>query len=1034
MEKIRFFKTVVLRTPSFGLEQLAKTPDILDAVRDNHQFLTALYVANPEMHSLCMSLLDGKILDAKKRIMVTDALTNYYLRMSTNPTPFGLFAKLGTLHWGNTGELKVHPSLGKANTRLDMTALQAVIDYFHRDSMFMRSFKYFPNNTIYSFDGRFRYIEKIDGRDKSVFNISAIECSSIVETIIDYAAFGKTVSEIILFLKSGDYSGYSEEELGAFLDEMISTQLLSAELQLNVTGEDSLGYISGLVLERTGREHPLLQEISLVLEKVAQRADMLIELTKELLTVFEKFGISVEEKFLIQTDLFQENINKELNSEIQADLKRAIQVLHYFEQPEYVPKLEAFKKAFYERYEDNEVPLMVALDTDAGIGFGNFTHRSDNILLDESVLLRAKSKTGSANPLFRNTKLLLANKFISALCKGDYSIELDLNDFSDIEPNINRMGKTFQVMFNMWGGEDGLINFHTAGHASAGSLIGRFGYGSNEIKELLSEIAECENRSYPGAMVAEIVHLPDARTGNLSFRPRTRAYEIPVINHSVATPDEQISLADLHLVLSSGRLVLLSKKHGCEIVPKLTSAHNYNRHTSPAYQLLSELQYQNMVPSISLNLGDLNYMSNFIPRVQCGRVVLSRAKWVFTPDEISFFYHTSDYSKPISDFRIKWRMPRFVHYINKNSEVFLDWDNPMLVSQFVNAIAKFKEITFFEFPIDPNDSLVVDAQGGPVINQFIAFAENLERKNPVMDHKTVKRLISDAGVPNKIFPGNDWLYLKVYCSVSYSDKILAQFISLELESLRKDDLVDKFFFLRYSDPLNHLRLRFKCKNSAAVTEVMGRISSLLNEYQQKDIVHKVSIDTYSREMQRYEQEHIVFCESVFEASSDFWLRYLSICQGASEYYLPIIFLSSLHHLLMGIGIDGAERMRTLADISKGYEHEFGVSDNKELQKLVNNSEKQHRKVLEDVLDGKSGNLFENPEYRAIARLQAMLQDRVSEIIGEYVINKEQLFKILPSLMHMHAIRAFKTRPRENELFAYSLLYAYYKKNSYKINV
>ena len=1034
MKKVRFFKTVVVRTPAFGVQTL-DTLDILDAIRNNQAFIEALCVANPEIYGLCISLLNGEITDPGKKSAITVALTNYYLRMSTNPTPFGLFAKLGTVSWAD-GLSDLPHSRVIAKTRLDMSALHALLSYLHRDSIFMAAFKYFPNNTIYVFDGQYRYIEKIEDRYKSTFNISAIACSDIVKSIIECSAPGKTLAEVILFLRSGDYSDYSAEELNSFLQEMISSQVLCSELQLNVTGDDPISYISALILNRTGKDHPLLTEISLLLMEANKGSEQILAARAKIYNVFERLGIKVEEKFLLQTDTFDSEEAEPgfLDMGIQRELENAIQILNYFEQPEYVPKLETFKKLFYERYEDSPVPLLEALDTDAGIGFGHFTHRSDNVLLDESVVLRTKPKTGSTSPVHRSAKLLLTSRFISTLSKGEYSMNLNIEDFEHIKPASNRMAKTFQVMFNLWGSQGGLINFHTAGHASAGNLLGRFGYGNEMIQKTLKEIANCEDRSYPGAAVAEIVHLPEARIGNLSYRPKIRDLEIPIINHSTTSYDQQIALGDLYLVLRSGRLILLSKSRACEVVPKLTSAHNYNRHTSPVYQLLSELQYQDMIPSISLNLGDLNYMGNFIPRIQCGRVILSRAKWVFGPKEIAFWRKNEQYSEIMSEFRSNWRIPRFVHFIDGKTETFLDWENPILVSHFLDAISNLKEVVLFEFCLDTDNNVLTNKNGEVVLNQFIAFGENLEREHIIMKPETVGSILNSSLVPAKIFPGNEWLYLKVYCSVSYSDKILSSFIATELVKLRTEGLVKKFFFIRYNDPLYHLRLRFECLDAKATAEVMERVGKLLQDYQQMNIVYRIALDTYSREMERYGQKNILFCESIFEASSNFWLSYLSVDSHSSDYYLPMIFLYSLDSLLKGMGLAAREQMQVLSEMAKGYEREFGVTDNKELQKLVNGKEKAHRKILEDMLEEREGNILKEPAFSAISSMKTKLFDQVLKITTSYAVDKQTLLGILPSLMHMHAIRGFKTKPRENELFAYSLLYAYYKKKSFKVNV
>lgn len=78
------------------------------------------------------------------------------------------------------------------------------------------------------------------------------------------------------------------------------------------------------------------------------------------------------------------------------------------------------------------------------------------------------------------------------------------------------------------------------GGTSAANLISRFSHLDPSVCQLVKAITQKESELYPDAIVAEIIHLPAARTGNILFRSILREYEIPYLGHSHLAADQQI--------------------------------------------------------------------------------------------------------------------------------------------------------------------------------------------------------------------------------------------------------------------------------------------------------------------------------------------------------------------------------------------------------------------------------------------------------------------------------------------------------------
>ena len=95
--------------------------------------------------------------------------------------------------------------------------------------------------------------------------------------------------------------------------------------------------------------------------------------------------------------------------------------------------------------------------------------------------------------------------------------------------------------------EEELISIESSGNCSAAKLIGRFCNGDEAIHNLANEIVIKEAELNQNKILAEIVHIPQSRTGNVLRRPCLRAYEIPYLANSTLPTTNQITIEDLYL-------------------------------------------------------------------------------------------------------------------------------------------------------------------------------------------------------------------------------------------------------------------------------------------------------------------------------------------------------------------------------------------------------------------------------------------------------------------------------------------------------
>ena len=82
----------------------------------------------------------------------------------------------------------------------------------------------------------------------------------------------------------------------------------------------------------------------------------------------------------------------------------------------------------------------------------------------------------------------------------------------------------------------------------------------------------------------------------------------------------------------------------------------------------------------------------------------------------------------------------------------------------------------------------------------------------------------------KFSPGSEWIYLKIYCGVKTSDIILQETITPLIADLKKQNLIEKWFFIRYNDPKPHLRFRVRLFDKVNYHIVLDLINSKLKEF------------------------------------------------------------------------------------------------------------------------------------------------------------------------------------------------------------
>ena len=175
-------------------------------------------------------------------------------------------------------------------------------------------------------------------------------------------------------------------------------------------------------------------------------------------------------------------------------------------------------------------------------------------------------------------------------------------------------------------------------------------------------------------------------------------------------------------------------------------------------------------------------------------------------------------------------------------------------------------------------------------------------------------------------PGETWVYYKLYTGIKTSDILLMKVIYPVVRKLLYKGLIRSYFFIRYTDPDFHLRVRFLLRDERFMGEVMAVVKQHLRKFVNSGEVWKVQLDTYVRELERYHPLLIELSEWLFYYDSECVIQLLRrIEKEHHEEYRWMIALSLIDLLFDDFKFRIEDRSEIMIKMSDSYKKEFGFN-------------------------------------------------------------------------------------------------------------
>jgi hypothetical protein len=713
MIKYKYFNTFLFRTPFFSFEELGN----FETQQNSQVFKEMLQLASPDLYE--------EINEEDKTDRAIYSSYRYFQRACTRSTPFGLFAgcSMGTI--GEKTEIILSDiDEYRRKTRPDMNYICALIQGIEKNKNIRTQLKYFPNTSIYKVGDDFRYVEYGYVGTRRFNRISSAESTDYLEQTLTLAKNGAEFSLLASSLVNEDEE-ISEDDAVEYIHELIDSQLLISELEPSVTNPDPLTALI-VKLKNMDFDKKYLSLLESINEKLSEIDNNPVGSTNkiypEIIKEIEETKIAAEIKYLFQADLYkpvhQASVSRKMMSEIWKTLEFLNRINRYYGNS----SLSKFKENFVKRYEEREMSLLFVLDTEIGISYGNVS--GDVSPLVDDLFVMQGNEQGN-NISFDAFQGMMMQKYQTAFLENRHEIILTDEDIKGIasNPHWDDMPPTTSVICQILedSGEKILFRLKSVGGSSAANLSGRFCHLDDSVLQHVLNITAKETEMNSEVIYAEIVHLPESRIGNVLLRPILRSYEIPYLAKSELGSEFEIKLSDLFVSVKNNRIVLRSKRLDKEIVPRLSSAHNYGLRSMPVYHFLCDLQHQYGRSGLGFFQGSHTQHFGFMPRVSYRSCILSPAQWTVQKKEIDMFVKIKNNDELVSEincWKEKRGIPDEILLADGDNALYVNLRDALSIRSWLSVIKKRASFQLEEWLFNP-ETAVVKGSGGTFNNEFV---------------------------------------------------------------------------------------------------------------------------------------------------------------------------------------------------------------------------------------------------------------------------------------------------------------------------
>jgi thiopeptide-type bacteriocin biosynthesis protein len=925
-------------------------------------------------------------------------LLRYLIRMSTRPTPYGLFAGVALARWGPETDLSFAAETLRTRTRPDMAWLLGFVLNLERQREVRTRLNYIANTRAFVHAGRIFLPERAPTADAGPGPPVSLRATGVARRALALAR--APISHDRLVAQLSTMPGAAIDRIEKLIDELWQHTLLLTDLRppLTLTKQSPAAYVAHRL-----RDIPAAADARNQLEQAIAKMAAWDELPaaeaaqayRRLATHLDPDRTSSSEP-AAQVDMALPLAATRITRAVAKEAARAAELLlRLTPVPSGPPHLDGYRRSFEARYGPNrEVPLLEMLDANFGLGPPSPQFHGTAPAADlRKTAQRQQCLYDLAITALREQRLIVeldgdALARLETWCPSPSTAprSLDLSLFVIAASAADMDEGRFQVSIGP-----------NLGAAMAGRNLGRFAdLLGDEAQALLHDVNQSEATWHPEGLRAEVVYLPYRfRSANVTVRPRACDYEIALGTSPGAPPDEVIPLDELVVGIRKGRFYVRWPARQMDVIG--CASHMLNNIQAPdVCRFLDDLDRQGLAQLSSFDWGSAAGLP-VLPRVQSGRVVLCPAQWrieerarmQLRPDS------PTDFAAALREWRTRWKVPRYVYLSVADNRLLLDLENEAQAHELRAELNHLKEnaALVLQEALPAPEHAWAPGPGGHFLTELVVplvLQAGQVRPGAALPHPCP--VTAPAAADRLRAPGSDWLFAKLYSPRLFEDDLLTGPVAEVCQQAIDAGEADYWFFVRYSDPDSHLRVRFHGHPERLVGQLIQRLCSWADHLMVEGLCTRVCFDTYDRELERYGGvAGTEAAEAIFAADSRAVVEMLRLSgSGLLGMDMTSLAVLSVDQLLAGLGLSTTERVawcrtREAAKTASGQEYR---RRKEEFRRLLGDPEYVREKpggdALARILATRSKELA--PIGRELDALEdrGELGQRKADLIGSYV--------------------------------------------------
>jgi len=953
---------------------------------------------------------------------IIDSVLKYYSRMITRPTPYGIFAGICCGEFSDRTKVILSDRNGhKKRARADMNWIYGIIELLEEDEEILWNLKVKFNDQCYEHGNRLKnpyvsnYGQVYNNRNSNKVDKLSIRYTNQVkfvkENCKDFIYLHELANVILKNNESVDF-----RKIKNFLRQLIQNEYLITELRPPIGISDPLKHLTQ-VLFYIDKQHVLykkLYKISQMIEvynlrEIGEGLSLYLDICNQMKNIFKsKNYLQVDTVLKNTINIIGNNVKEELEYLAEGLMGLATVV----NEPSY---LKRFREKFIEKYGVNmEVSILELIDSDIGLGYP-----SEYGLSNDYISLNNEGVTSLRE--FRYNEVI-NNKILLAIKNGVNEVEITKEDLNYINEGSSlddfKFAKSFEINIIISSKsnksiDDGDFRIYIGpnyGSQKAGNSFNRF-YDiihSKYSEKLDSLYSHEKNNSIDEYIIASIHEVPrNGRLSNIGIGKNNHDYHI-VLSSNTNIPERKINISDIYIGIEQmeDRFYIKSKSLNKKL--KVISDNMLNlTGNSKLIRFLREISYSYEVHLIERLMNIVPNKYKYLPRIVFGKTILQNATWIISKKDFNGLNNEIDFNNELIEFRRIWDIPRYVYHSQNDNRLLLDLERKIHIKYLYRVIKKSAtDVVLTEIEGRLEDLWVVDQNNNKFFSEIVVpFLLETNINNKVDIKKDLLETSSDISkninliglLDNKrlILPGDDnWIYFKLYGNNQRIDELIGLNINTYMEELSKKNLIEKYFFIRYADPENHVRLRIKGYKNSNILELLPQLNVWFNRLKEEGLISRIIIDTYDREIERYGGIDLISpAEDFFHTDSKFVSKIMQLKESKllslDDDSLGIIGVISIVNSFIG-DLELEEKYMSSIVEKNEYRKEFKEYRNKymEMVDLGINWEKlkslTEGEILKDLLIERKNSIIEYVKFINIIDNKGELSNTKSNILASMV--------------------------------------------------